>query len=145
MKQQNSKKPYKFNKFQKAWLAALESEEYKKTKHALCKLGKNSKESYCCLGVACEVYNQISRKKDRLKIFKGDGTKQYGGCYGVLPTPIQKKIKLDESGSFLGSLRMDHSSLIELNDDANWSHKRIAAFVRKNAHRLFTDGGSYEE
>ncbi len=129
-----TEKPYKFTKLQLAWLDALESGEYKKATGALCRFDqKTQKSSYCCLGVACEVYNKTVPKKSRLTVEIDGYEASYDGHNADLPDQVQTALKMiDEMGAYDTS-----SSLAILNDGANWSHRKIAKFIRKNPRKFF--------
>jgi hypothetical protein len=47
----------------KLWIEALRSGEYKQTQGVLCNLETGG---FCCLGVACEVYQKSVLPKDRM-------------------------------------------------------------------------------
>lgn len=113
---------YKFNKWQLKWLEALESGEYAQSKEALC-----DGNGFCCLGVACEALGLEAEQ------ITGDPRWAYDGNVGYLPKSAVAKLKLNsQSGLIAGN-----SSLVEKNDCAGWSHKRIAEFIRKNPELVF--------
>lgn len=58
----------KFTEFQENWLLALESGHFKKNKGSLCAVDKKNNLSYCCLGVACAVYNEMAKKNKKKKL-----------------------------------------------------------------------------
>ncbi len=136
-------KKYKYNKFQKAWLKALESDEYLQTTSLLASYDPLTKaESFCCLGVACEVYNDLASKAKRKKIPK-KSTHRFGSpCFSyddvktALPNKVLSALKLiSPSGVILNDKSI---SLANMND-SGMSHKAIARYIRKNPENVFID------
>ena len=111
---------------QETWLAALESGIYKKGKGRL-----ESVYGFCCLGVACAVLG-ATRTVDP------DGYISYDGHMQSLPATIVSKLKLlDDIG------RIDSSPLIGslayMNDSGDATFADIAAFIRANPEKVFTN------
>ncbi len=131
-------KTYHFNPFQKAWIAALKSGKYRKACGQLSKSGR-----YCCLGVACEIARitpelQVSVVRERTD----DGDFTYDNREQYLPTRITTALKLrGDSGSFKDYIETDSATahgLTDLNDDARWSHRKIAEYIEANPWNVFT-------
>lgn len=113
---------YKFRKLAKApkrkWLEALRSGKYKQATHQLqipagveptgdgFAQGKVDHPRFCCLGVLCEATGAV-----------------YNPGQAELPVSIQAAIKLDDDAQQM---------LIELNDDKEWSFKKIATWIEKH-------------
>ena len=47
------------------WLKALRSGKYKQGRGALCQIDKKGTESFCCLGVLCDLYNKEQRRNKK--------------------------------------------------------------------------------
>ncbi len=134
----------KLNKLQEAWLSALETgvigdTKYKKTMNTLCHLKQNGEpEGFCCLGVACEIYNAAVPKKDKLPIVKDrtETTRGYGKSFGHLPGVVKEALNLRSAGGAIVKANLSHKCLADLNDEG-WSHRRIAKFIRANPEKVF--------
>lgn len=134
---------YKFNAFQSAWLKALESGKYKQATHSLCAVNVSNKLSYCCLGVACEVWNnKIVPKHHKRKLTKEPSTNgslvnfssfKYDGERTGLPDNIFKELKLH---SCLGQIPITGLTLAEMNDRGK-THLEIAEYIRNNPKEVF--------
>jgi len=105
------------------WIAALRSGKYKQGRNALCKDGK-----YCCLGVACEIKNQlIDSSIDDHKITKK--AEQY-----LMPEELWFKRTFGfqaNSALFKINKQADDYTLAILNDIYNLSFKKIANLLEK--------------
>ena len=93
------------------WVKALRSGEYKQARGQLRK-----EDTYCCLGVACDLYGKHVLKEDRWKPFK-DSPLSYTflGQGGALPRQVVKWLGLKRSCTF-GHLK-DCTTLMQVNDD----------------------------
>ena len=105
----------KFNKTpeeaRKLWVEALRSGQYKQAHHRFA-----SREGYCCLGVACEVFMQHESGLSKPASDTGSiGYRQINGGreYGIsLPSLVQNWLGVrTKDGDYCGT------SLIEVNDD----------------------------
>ena len=118
-------------------MKALRSGEYKQARGQLRKEG-----SYCCLGVACDLYGKHVLKGDRWRQFKPskgmlhpDDPLSYTflGQGGALPRQVVKWLGLKRSCTF-GQLK-DGTTLMQMNDDPE--HKEgfngIADVIEKGA------------
>jgi hypothetical protein len=105
-------------KIMQQWVNALRSGKFKQTKN---KLHSPALNSYCCLGVLCE----IAAKKG---ICKKQG-KYFDFCDQTLPTKV-----LEWSGikSHEGAYNYNNLSLIELNDLAKQNFGQIANIIERN-------------
>jgi len=109
-------------KAQKLWLEALESGEYKQAIDRLYD-GKG----YCCLGVACKIYNKENNK--RIKYRQEAGLSKLPIIHGWLG--------LRTTNGFFGNIDGVHNkSLTGLNDDGK-SFAEIAEIVRANPDKVF--------
>jgi len=109
------------------WCEALESGKYQQAIGAL----RNSVNSFCCLGVACDL------------VAPGDWVDDDGEAYKTSysafpPTPIQDTYGFLTRACEFKNVPEDllkkhgtdrHKSLAEVNDNG-WTFKQIAAFVR---------------
>lgn len=125
----------------KLWTDALRSGEYSQGKGHLCATRKGETQ-YCCLGVACEVYQKNVRPLetsdiDNLKFFEGEG--------GVLPEIVAEWLDVTKSGQFeiandeerIPSLPQSSifNHLTRMNDDCGKSFNEIADLID---NRTFT-------
>ena len=119
------------------WVKALRSGEYKQTRGQL----KNG-DTYCCLGVACDLYGKHVLKEDAWKLPKGDSYKHYKegilsysflGQGGALPFQVVKWLGLKRSCTF-GQLK-DGTTLMQMNDDPEYKEgfNGIADVIEKGA------------
>jgi hypothetical protein len=106
----------------KKWIKALRSGKYKQTREKLC---DDKRESFCCLGVLCDV----------LKLpytVNYDGQRAYYYSCSMLPIVAVAMVGLSTSEGDFGS-----SSLINLNDKSKYSFKKIADVLEKGRKGLF--------
>lgn len=101
------------NENMKSWCEALESGEYKQCKNKL-----NIEDSYCCLGVACELYyKQIGELT-----IKTDGvSKTYDAHEFSIPNHVRQWIGLSHD---------DVQNVADKNDNGQ-SFIKIARYLRK--------------
>ena len=78
---------------------ALRSGKYRQTTGTLCGI-ENKEFSYCCLGVACELYNEYHAKKLPTEIHNSvcntQRNKSYDNETTFLPEKVQKWLDCDE-------------------------------------------------
>ena len=132
---------------QEEWLQALESGKYTQGKLKLrAKPTPETAEwSYCCLGIACELF------KDRLTITSSEEisgfqlvTKYADSTVAALPNNLVAFLHLNSPlGNFRGPNYTDKSincgSLSSLNDSSGKNFQEIAAFIRANPQLVFTN------
>lgn len=143
------------------WLKALRSGEYKKGRGALCRIDKKGNESFCCLGVLCDLYNkeQKQKKKRTLKVEKLTSSEwmvgnlsskpafvcSYNDCDGTLPTQVIKWAGFRDNNTDGEFSCPTLPELITLNDGSSgdWgdgtkahSFKQLANIIEKNHHLL---------
>ena len=95
-----------------------------------------AEEEYCCLGVACEVYNRY-HPKNKLEIEEHEGEKLYNGFALVLPPEVEEWLGLaSENGFFNGD--GTKYSLTQLND-AGYTFAEIADIIESEPKGLFED------
>lgn len=123
----------------KKWVEALRSGEFKQgTKHL-----RGFEETYCCLGVACEIYRRetgngrwVTTYERQVWLFEADNTSI---DYFMHPT-VQKWIGLREQ---LGAAStMPGGSLTALNDSCGYDFTAIADMIEKYEADLFVSEGS---
>lgn len=123
----------KFTPEQEAWLVELETTDKLQGKLNLKALTENNKECFCCLGIACELFEP----KGFVLQHEDDSIFSINGKSSGLPSNIQNKLNLYKA---LGQSRKSGTyALFELNDDHNKSFKEIAAIIRENPHHYFTN------
>lgn len=118
------------NENARLWVEALRSGKYKQGKGRLKFEGDDNVLYYCCLGVACEVYQRnvgdLKEDKDNY-LFSFDLSQAY------LPQKVQEWLSLKtESGAYLSD------SLTGLNDKGV-SFSEIADVIESEPRGLFVD------
>lgn len=142
------------------WLKALRSGKYKQGRGTLCQTDKKGNESFCCLGVLCDLYQkeQKRNKKRGLRVEtisaensmvgvlspKPASIKSYDDCDGTLPNKVIKWAGFREynsDGEFLYS-KESYPELINLNDGNSdlkikgCSFSKIADIIEKHHEQL---------
>lgn len=115
------------NSFQKKWITALKSNKFKKGRGYLC-----SNDSYCCLGVACEVLKtpfEIKTEDDdsKVKFFKKQNH--------YLPRSLQISLGINYIGEFKNPIYINgyfYDNLAELNDDSDLLFNKIGEIIEEN-------------
>lgn len=108
----------------KKWVDALRSGEFKQSKGAL-KRGNNT---YCCLGVACEISGKIENWSEHASDFTALYPGEYKD-YMTLPPPLMTWLGIGETDPIL--LKKDtNSTAADLNDRCV-SFKRIAYYIER--------------
>ena len=120
------------------WLAALRSGDYKQGRGAL----RNTSNEMCCLGVLCNLHAQAFPK---IAAAQGNST-VYMGDDAIPPRDVmmwafdgQEPDDVDQHGTFREDSTDSRNrvtyrgctSLVELNDDAEYSFKQIANVIDK--------------
>ena len=94
------------------WVKALRSGEYKQARGRL-----RSEDSYCCLGVACDLYSKHALKKDAWRRYSTTIARfvsyTFLGQGGALPLEVIKWLGI--RGDY-GELK-DGTTLMKMNDD----------------------------
>lgn len=100
------------------WVKALESGRYKQTVGRL-----RDNKGYCCLGVACTVFQKDVKGRWDRNIFEMPvGTPDYDRCDTELPRKMMLSLGITDSVQ---------RTLIEMNDEEKKSFKEIAAVIRE--------------
>jgi hypothetical protein len=111
------------------WVKALRSGEYKQGHNRLLTVDYNSDESFCCLGVLCEIHAQETGGywKD------GVGTWEYSNKSDILPDSVREWSGVrDANGRAAGLNR----SLAFINDSGQHDFNQIADVIEKHWEEL---------
>lgn len=105
------------------WAEALESGEYQQAKEFLCQ-----RNGFCCLGVACEVFEIpseiVSPENEAEMLVEKEESRllrSYEGSVGYPPESLLERIPLSATTV---------ATLINLNDESGWTFGQIAELVR---------------
>ena len=121
------------NKNAKLWVEALRSGKYTQTRNRLCDY---TTDSYCCLGVACEVFIKNSDIPLTTRDSSYDQGRYYGGKIGSLPSIVRKWLGLyDTSGAFID--RNFTSQTLAILNDGGTTFDEIANIIESEPHGLF--------
>ena len=116
-------KKKRLTKPQRLWVKALEDGEYRQARGQLYRKG-----GFCCLGVACKLYN---KEKNKVLKYRKDGDLEN------FPEVRDWLGLRNESGSFSAGIEgVDALDLVSLNDDGS-SFKEIAKVIRANPNKVF--------
>lgn len=108
-------------KLRKAWTAALRSGQYKQGKMKLRRSSMVEGDTYCCLGVLCEVCIKETKLVKRHKngyLLPDTNKRTANSC--LLTEVFMDKIKLNKEKAV---------KLIAMNDSLNRSFARIADYI----------------
>ena len=139
----------------KLWLKALRSDKYKQGRGALHQIKRDGTESFCCLGVLCDLYNKEQKRNKRrgLTVRKLGSNEwlvgnlsskpafvcSYNDCDGSLPPQVIKWAGF-RTANASGRFNIDDlPELIALNDGSTvkaHSFKQIADIVEANHEHL---------
>lgn len=140
--QRKKVKSPKLNKNAEKWVKALESDNYRQCDGTLALKVDGKRVKYCCLGVACAIYQKevgdLVRTKNRTH-----GYIDFDGDSNELPLKVAKWLGLQTcSGEFKTILYEGEvvSTLISLNDSFGKSFKEIAKVIRSKPRGLFEKG-----
>ena len=117
---------------QKKWVEALESGKYQQGENFL-----HSGKGYCCLGVACAVFEENAELILETVAKSGDAVTSYDGADTLAPKYVIRVLDLYGSGgepdkTFNESLE----DLTQLNDGGT-TFKEIAQIIRDNPAAYF--------
>lgn len=119
------------------WIGALRSGKYKQIKNVLKRVNKNQTESFCALGVLCDLY-QKEHPEDPIKEIKLDSKNKFGNkvqigeTTEILPIKVRKWAGVRNSEAYIPEAR---SSIPNLNDKG-LSFESIADFIEKNQNKI---------
>lgn len=96
----------------KLWADALRSGEYKQG-DGLLRYESNGQACYCCLGVACDLYQKHVAPLD-VEV-RDNGITLYGGHTAACPKPVAKWLNINNLGDLVTRLGK-HRCLAAMND-----------------------------
>ena len=120
------------------WVQALRSGEYKQGSGVLHNTSNNT---YCCLGVLCDIYQQEGNKFNSVSegnwgVETGNGWENIPATFfddrpDVLPEVVMRWADIScSAGSF------DDDTLTTLNDDCGYTFDEIATVIEKEVEYL---------
>lgn len=116
----------------KLWIEALEGGEFKQGR----KMIKNG-DKYCCLGVACELYNRTHKRKVSLKAADLPVSQVLRNNL----EPVRRWLRLKTpQGRYDPENSLAGNSLTDQNDHGA-TFKDIAEIIKNNVDSLFFNGG----
>jgi hypothetical protein len=113
----------------KQWCAALRSGEYKQGQNALRDV---TNDTYCCLGVLCEVFIKGGGNLSQGLHHEDKHLRAYNGRTGLLPLVVQRWAEMETSN---GKYNNDKDSLVFRND-AGLSFDKIATVIEEQVDNL---------
>ncbi len=116
---------------QTKWVEALESGEYRQGQQYLRQKHEEG-DLFCCLGVACSLFPEISKPEDYEEVEEG-GPVFYSNEKSLLP---ERMVKLLGFLGKLGQHKHNDTSLSMMNDNGI-TFKEIAEEIRKNPSNWF--------
>ncbi len=123
------------NENAKKWVKALKSGEFKQTKHRLCRIDKDGNIlGHCCLGVACELYQEEVGNLEFKAIEKCESM-IIDGHSGDLPCHVKKWLGLTECNGHFGEYMQSLSG----HNDSGRSFSEIADLIESEPKGLFSD------
>lgn len=119
------------------WVQALRSGEFKQGTGSLHSR-PGDEDRYCCLGVACEVYQ---RHVGGLCVAEESGVKTYNRHKCTLPFPVAKWLNINEAGAMpTDSLPNPNlKGLVGLNDIAMYNFGQIADVIESGVLRPYSE------
>lgn len=106
-------------KFKNLWINGLRSGNYTQTQGLL-----KYENSFCCLGVACDVYSRkISKKIPEWGAYPYESTTKFDSVASFINPLLQQKIGLSKAAM---------EKLANMNDTENKSFAEIANWIEKN-------------
>lgn len=114
----------------KLWVEALRSGKYRQTQDYLKTVSSESV-CHCCLGVACEVYQQhVGGLTETVE--DDDEYRTFNGNSCVLPDEVQKWLNIDDCGRLVNDIETPGGvcgALTSLNDVGGYSFEKIADVI----------------
>lgn len=118
------------------WTEALRSGEYMQGTGNLCKVDTDGNKEYCCLGVACEMYQkhgpgdlEVHPSSDYVDddVMKIDNSIRYGESNSYLPYKVVAWLKPE-----IGDIDERQYAYVDKNDISSWSFDEIANLVEED-------------
>lgn len=129
-------------KLRSEWLKALESGRFKQTKGRLMGGASGGGVGYCCLGVACKVFEEVTGEK--IKKLDNGFILSFDQTLEDAPSVIEAFGFKGDEGEFNSDIEVgdaDYASLASMNDGGpgrpKLTFKQIAEAVRKNPKKVF--------
>jgi hypothetical protein len=132
--------------FRQKWVEALRSGEYQQGNSLLH--GRSKGQNYfCCLGVACDLYNQLVAPADRVEFKEHEDENSLGYSFYYtyddkpcsLPPKVQHALGLLTPNGY-PSQNVDSLGkrpLSDLNDSSHYSFLQLADYIEQQAGILF--------
>lgn len=118
---------------QKKWIEALRSGKYKQGRSHLHKIDENGKTSFCCLGVACDLFYEGIKLNSLCP--QGRGIRVvYGDEVSYAPPEIVEILKLNDA---TGITRGEYAPGLAQRNDAGESFEYIASVLEENPELYF--------
>ena len=129
-------KPFKHTpeEARKLWIEALRSGEYRQARSTLCKVPappSTDPVSYCCLGVACEVFRKMEPEQGA-RWLDNQFVDQSGGVSGSRMTRVVSKWLDMRDNPNVKTTEWGGTDLISLNDGRNYNFNQIADVIESN-------------
>ena len=115
----------------KKWVEALRSGQYRQGKGVL-----NNRDTYCCLGVACEVAVKNKVLDVQYEDYPNFNYKVYDGYKTQLPPSVMEWLGVRTP---MGAYKKPYTSLAILNDYDNYTFDMIANVIESEPPGLFVD------
>lgn len=125
----------KLNPNARKWVRALRSGKYKQTKevlHRVTKRGKKEVHTYCCLGVACELYRKSGKPLGKKAEY---GTIIYADQQNFLPKKVMNWLGLDDDNGAI-----DSKDSLAARNDRGVPFSTIADVIVSKPEGLFAEG-----
>jgi hypothetical protein len=118
----------------KRWIEALKSGKYFQGQGVLHQR-KNAYNLFCCLGLACHLYQEASGDLD-VKV-NNLGGYSYDGDTVYLPPAVRDWLGLNDcTGNIDGEAGLTVQSLTYINDNG-WTFAEIAEFIEEHESEVF--------
>lgn len=132
------------NKNAIAWIEALRGPRFKQGKNVLAHVVEDAETEYCCLGVACELFNEANPTAPLTVTtlphvygsheYADITVKQYGIDTKILPQPVRDWLGLRNASGTFGP--QGNVSLAQLNDEGA-TFLAIAGIIESEPKGLF--------
>ena len=127
------------NKNAKKWVAALRSGAYRQTQGEL-----NDEKGFCCLGVACDLYEKETGEKLRRADFDGTKSCFYFGTDLDSHEQVRAWLGLQEGNGGFNEVIDGTCSLVGLNDNLGFTFEQLADVIESEPKGLFYKGSADE-
>ena len=115
------------NENAKAWVAALRSGDYTQTQKMLRRVTKENGTSFCCLGVACDLYrNTVGGNWDTIVLADSE-----------LTPAVMDWLGLEDSIGTYYNANGNNFTLVGLNDNEYFTFAQIADVIKSQPKGLF--------